>query len=180
MPPLPGQVPFHLSKQLSLGVAGLLAFCASLDCLRPAARPPSPGDARRSPRTWPHSALATPRALQKASCQMLSQSCVSFSKFTAFIPPGKVDSILIRTGGAQKGNTTTRARAHTHTCTLAHRVPSWSPALTAALRQPKAAPSTPLRPQHTITEDSWRWGHVRVTWVKGSLFSPDFWGALQP
>ena len=84
----------------------------------------------------PQIALATPSALQKASCQMLSKSSLLFTKFrkiSAFIPPGKVNSIPhshCRCPERKYNHVRARARAHTHThththtCTHTHHVPS--------------------------------------------------------
>ena len=66
----------------------------------------------------PPIALATPSALQKASCQILSKSSLLFTKFrkiTAFIPPGKVNSIPHFALQVPRKEIQPRARTHTHT-----------------------------------------------------------------
>ena len=135
MPPLPWQVAFHLSKQLS-GCGHPHLIHVTENCLRPGSPSPKPqwylveflNFIHRSP---------SPRQVHykkhHARCFPNLLLFTKFRKISAFIPPGKVNSIPhshCRCPERKYNHVRARARAHTHThththtCTHTHHVPS--------------------------------------------------------
>ena len=120
MPPLPGQVPFHLSKQLSAWGCGAPRFLRVTGLpppRRPSPKPQGcPAESVNLTAQRPRHATCATKSVMPDALRILSRSLSSLH----LSPLGKWIQSLIRTGGAQKGNTTTRA--HTHTRARLHTV----------------------------------------------------------